>query len=134
MFTLLLDLMVQPLLRWLAAEDKGYDIASCDLKLSSKWYDDDVTIVTNSVEDTISLLDIFQQFSSWPGTHLNVGRCKITAYINALRTTPRSRDRDDALRARLAHSTLSGRAIGSITQDEPLSGEYMSTSLTAFLS
>ncbi len=42
--------------------------------------------------------------------------------------------RDDALRARLAHITLSGKPIGSLTQDEPLPGGYLGTSLTASLS
>jgi hypothetical protein len=41
--------MVEPLIRWLNAADKGYDITVCGLKLVSKWYADDETIVTNSV-------------------------------------------------------------------------------------
>ena len=101
MSPLLFDLMVEPLIRWLTAAKKGYDIASCGLKLLSKWYVDDGTLVTNSVEDTIysyiSLLDIVQQSSSWSGIHFNVAKCRITAYINALQTIPRKRDRDFAL-------------------------------------
>jgi hypothetical protein len=54
--------MVEPLIRWLKAPGKGYDIASCDLKLASKWYaDDGILIITNSVEGMIFLLDIIQQ-------------------------------------------------------------------------
>jgi hypothetical protein len=37
------------------------------------------------------------------------------------------------LRARLAHVNLAGRQIGSFTQDEPLSGGYLCTSLTVSL-
>jgi hypothetical protein len=55
---LLFDLMVEPLIRWLKASGKGYDIASCGLNLASKWYADDGTLITNSVEDMIALLDI----------------------------------------------------------------------------
>ncbi len=62
---LLFDLMVEPLIRWLTASGKGYDIASCGLKLASKWYADDGILLTNSVEDMISLLDIIQQSSTW---------------------------------------------------------------------
>ena len=131
---LLFDLMIEPLIRWLNAADKGYHITSCGLKLSSKWYADDGTLVTNSVDDMISLLAIVQQFSDWSGIHLNVGKCKVTAYIHELQTLRRTRDRDDALRARLAHITLDGRPIGSLTQDEPLPGGYLGTSLTASLS
>jgi hypothetical protein len=50
--------MVEPLMRLLAASGKGYDIALCGLKLSSKWYADEGTLITNSVEDIISLLDM----------------------------------------------------------------------------
>jgi len=46
--------MVEPLIRWLMASGKGYDIASCDLKRASKWYADDGALITNSVEDMIS--------------------------------------------------------------------------------
>jgi hypothetical protein len=57
---LLLDLMVEPLIRWLTTSGKGYGIASCGLKLTSKWYADDGTLLIESVEDMISLLDIIQ--------------------------------------------------------------------------
>jgi hypothetical protein len=50
--------MVEPLIRWLMASGKGYDVALCGLKLASKWYADDGTLITNYVEDMISLLDI----------------------------------------------------------------------------
>ena len=76
--------MVKPLIRWLTASGKGYEIVSCGLKLASKWYADDGTLLTNSVEDMISLMDKIQQFSTWLGIHLNTAKCKITAYINEL--------------------------------------------------
>ena len=82
----------------------------------------------------ISLLDIAKQFRPWSGIHFHVGKCKITAYIHELQSISNRRDRADALRARLAHVTLSGRFIGSLTQDEPLPGGYLGTSLTASLS
>jgi hypothetical protein len=63
----------------------------------------------------ISLLTIIQQFSDWAGIRLNVGKCKVTAYIHELQTISRKRERDDVLRARLAHITLSGQPIGSLT-------------------
>ncbi len=60
---LLFDLMIEPLIRWLNAADKGYRITSCGLKLAIKWYADDGTLVTNSVEDMVSLLAIVQKIS-----------------------------------------------------------------------
>jgi hypothetical protein len=126
--------MIEPLIRWLNATDKGYHITSCGLQLASKWYANDGTLVTNSVADMLSLLAIVQKFSDWSGIHLNVGKCKVTAYVHELQSIPRKGARNDALRARLAHITLAGRPIGFLTQDEPLPGGYLGTSLTASLS
>ncbi len=63
-----------------------------------------------------------------------MGKCKVTAYIHSLQNISRKRERDNALRARLAHITLSVKPIGCLTQDEPLSGGYLGTSLTTSLS
>jgi len=115
--------MVEPLIRWFTAAEKGYAIDSYGLKLASKWYADDGTLITNFVEDMISILKVVQQFSEGSGIHFNVAKCKITAYIHALQIIPGKRDRDDGLRSRLAHITLLGRTIGSLIQDEPLLGD-----------
>jgi hypothetical protein len=40
--------MIEPLIRWLKASQKGYYMKSCGLRLASKWYADDGTLVTNS--------------------------------------------------------------------------------------
>jgi len=100
---------------------------------TSGTYADDGTPVKNSVEDTIVVLDLVDHFSKWYGIHLNVSKCKITACILDLQAIPRKRDRDDALRARLAHVNMAGRSIGSFTQDEPLPGGYLGISLTVSL-
>jgi hypothetical protein len=34
---LMFDFMIEPLLRWLNASNKGYDMTSCGLQLASKW-------------------------------------------------------------------------------------------------
>jgi hypothetical protein len=60
---ILFDLVIEPLRRWLRASRKGYNISSCGLQLASKWYADDVSLVTKKVDDMIVLLDLFDQFS-----------------------------------------------------------------------
>jgi hypothetical protein len=82
----------------------------------------------------IYLLDTIQQFTTWSGIHLKVAKCMITTYIYELQAIPQKRERDVALRSRLAHVTLAGRPIGTLAQDESLPGAYLGTSLTAFLS
>ena len=59
-------------------------MTSCGLRLASKWYADDGTLVTNTIEDMVTLLNIVEQFSDWSGIRLNVGKCKIAAYIQSL--------------------------------------------------
>ena len=81
---LLFDLMIEPLIRWLRTSNKGYGIAYCGLQLASKWYADDGTLVTSSVEDMIVFLDQVDQFSKWSGIHLNANKCKIIAFIHDL--------------------------------------------------
>jgi len=76
--------MIKLLIRWIRASNKGYDIASCGLQLAIKWYADAITLVTNSVEGMIVLLDLVDQFRKWPGIHLNANKCKITVFIHAL--------------------------------------------------
>ena len=90
-FPLLFDLMIEPLIRGLRASNKGYDIAACGLQLANKWYADDRTLVTNSIEDMIVLLILVDQFSKWPGIHINANKYKITAFIHALKEIPRKR-------------------------------------------
>jgi hypothetical protein len=80
----LFDLVIEPLIRWLNASQKGYDITSCGLRLASKWYAHDGTLVTNTIEEMVTLLYIVEQFSDWSGIRLDVGKCKIAAYIQEL--------------------------------------------------
>jgi hypothetical protein len=81
----------------------------------------------------IVLLDLVDRFGKWSGIHLNANKCKITAFVHDLQAIPHKWDRDDALRARLAHVNLVVRPIGSLTNDELLSKGYLGTSLTASL-
>ncbi len=83
-------------------------MSSCGLRLASKWYADDETLVTNTIEKIVALLNIVEQFGDWSGIRLNVGKCKITAYIQSLQSVRKKTDRDDALKARLAHIILGG--------------------------
>ena len=73
-------------------------MTSCGLRLASKWYTDDGKMVTNTIEDMVTLLDIVEQFSDWSGIRLNVGKCKVTAYMQKIQSFRKKADRDDALR------------------------------------
>jgi hypothetical protein len=54
------DLMIEPLIRWLSAKLKGYDISFFVLRLASKWYADEGTLVTNTIDDMVTMLDIVE--------------------------------------------------------------------------
>jgi hypothetical protein len=79
----------------------------------------------------IVLLDLVDHFNTWSGIHINVKKCKISAFVQDLQTIPRKRDRDVALQARLARVNLAERPIGSLTQYETLPCGYLGTALTA---
>ena len=126
--------MAEPLIRWLTTSGKRYDIASCGLKLASKWYADDGTLLTNSVEDMISLQDKIQQIGTWSSIHLNAAKCKLTAYIHALQAIPPKKG--SRRRTPLASSP---RQAGRTPHRRPhagrtLPGGYLGTSLIASLS
>ena len=55
---LLFGLMIEPLIRRINASQKRNDITSCGLRLASKWYADDGTLVTNTIDDMVTLLSI----------------------------------------------------------------------------
>ena len=78
------DLRIEPLIRWINASQKRYDIASCGLRLDRKWYKNDDTLVNITIEKMVTFLDIVKQFSDCSGIRLNVGKCKITAYIQGI--------------------------------------------------
>ncbi len=124
-------MIIETLIQWLRTSNKGYDITSRGLQLASNWYVDDGTLVPNSVEDMISLLDLVNQFSEWSNIHLNANKCKIAAFLQDIQPIARKQERHDALKARLSHVSPAGRPTGSLTQDEPLPGGYLGTSLTA---
>ena len=52
--------MIEPLIRWLSAKLKGYDISFFVLRLASKWYADEGTLVTNTIDDMVTMLDIVE--------------------------------------------------------------------------
>jgi hypothetical protein len=108
-------------------------MTSCGLQLASKWYANDGTLVTNTIEDMVALLEIVEEFSNWSGIRPNVGKCRITTYMQNLQSFRKKANRDDTLRARLAHITLGGQRTGVLTHDEPLPGGYMGMALTASL-
>jgi hypothetical protein len=90
-------------------------------------------LVTNTIDDIITLLDIVEQFSAWSGIRLNVGKFEITAYLLGLQSIHKKIDKDDAHCARLAHVSPGAHRIGVISQDEPLLGGYLGIALTASL-
>ena len=81
--------MIEPMIKWLRASYNGYNISSCGLQLASKLYADDGTLVTNTVDDMIFLLNLVDQFNKWFGILLNVNKCKITAFIQEIQSMPR---------------------------------------------
>ena len=83
---------------------------------------DDGTLVTNSLEDTIVLLDLVDQFSKWSGIYLNISKCKISVVIHELHAIHRKRKRDDAMRAVSHTSILRIASFASLPKTNPSQG------------
>jgi hypothetical protein len=81
---LLFDLMIEPLIRWLNASQKGYHITSCGLRLSSKWYADDATLIAHNVKDLNTQLEVVNVFSEWSG----MGFHQFSQAVNLASTQP----------------------------------------------
>jgi hypothetical protein len=81
----------------------------------------------------VALLDIVVQFNVWSGISLNVGKCKIAAYIQGLQPNRKKTCKDEAVRARLAHILIGGHQIGALSQYELLPGGYLGKILIASL-
>ena len=130
---LLFDLLMEPLIRWLNAKGQGYTFASTGLELASKWYADDATLISDSIPKMISQLQTVERYSDWSGIRLSVPKCCVTAFLQQLQSLHTKSARDSALEGRLAHISIGGRQVRSVSQDDPLPGGYLGTALTASL-
>ena len=129
---LLFDLMIEPLLQWLARDNMGYVKAANHQAYPSQVYADDITLCTPSVSQMQLQLMKVEKFSAWSNIHPNVNKCAITAYVHDLQRL-RKADRDKALTDMLCHVTLASARIPVLAQDAPLPCNYLGSAITADL-
>ena len=131
---LLFDLMIEPLVRWLAQGDRGCEgYPSSPGSLCSKWYADDGTLVTNTPANLRLQLEKVEAYGDWSGIKCNVSKCRLTGYIHKLQSLP-PREAAQALEGMLADITIDDTRVPVVGQDEPLPGTYLGTCITASLS
>ena len=129
---LLFDLMMEPLLRWLAKGSRGYLPSNTSMAYPTQAYADDLTLLTDSLEDMLTQFDKLERFSTWSHILINGKKCAITAYLHSLQRL-RKADRDRALADLMAHVQLAGTPLPCLSQDDPLPGNYLGTAITASL-
>jgi hypothetical protein len=101
--------------------------------LSNKWYADDATLIASTVTDLNTQLEAVKTFSELSGIRINIPKYRLTGYIHTLQQIKRKSDRDAALQARVAHVQVGTTSIPIISQDDPLPGGYLGTTLTSSL-
>ena len=124
--------MVEPLIRWLE-DGTGYRFSDSGQTLSSKWYADDATLVTESLEAMQALCSKIDAFSKWSGIRENTAKCRTTGFIPDFQRFKKDIQRKGALEGLLSSLRLGGQRIPVLPQDEPLPGGYLGTCLTASL-
>ena len=130
---LLFDLMIEPLIQWLARDQMGFVPEGTKSPYSSQVYADDVTLCTPTVAAMQLQLRKVELFSAWSNIHPNVKKCAITAFCHSHKHLPKLQ-RDAALNDMLCVVRLAGSRLPVLAQDEPLPCNYLGTAITADLS
>ena len=130
---LLFDLMIEPLIQWLARDQMGFVPEGTKSPYSSQVYADDVTLCTPTVAAMQLQLRKVELFSAWSNIHPNVKKCAITAFCHSHKHLPKLQ-RDAALNDMLCVVRLAGSRLPVMAQDEPLPCNYLGTAITADLS
>ena len=132
--TILFDLMMEPLTRWLQKGKHGYSPVPTGTQHEGILYADDVALTTKSIKSISQqqLLKI-EKFGEWSHIRVNPNKCRTTAWVPKLQSITKKADRDTTLKDSLAHITILGKQIPTLAQDEPLSGGYLGCQLTASL-
>ena len=132
--TILFDLMMEPLTRWLQSGNHGYKTAATGLLHEGILYADDVALTSKSIRATQTQLQKIEQFGEWSHIRVNPSKCRITGWVPEIQTIQKKAERDMALKNSLAHVNILGSHIPTLAQDEPLPGGYLGCQLTASLS
>ena len=132
--TILFDLMMEPLTRWLQSGNHGYKTGATGLTHEAILYADDIALTSKSIRGTQRQLNKIEQFGEWSHIKVNPSKCRTTGWVPGIQSIQKKTERDSALRNSLAHVTILGAHIPTLTQDEPLPGGYLGCQLTASLS
>ena len=132
--TILFDLMMEPLTRWLQKGNHGYKTEATGLMHEGILYADDVALTSRSIRSTQTQLKKIELFGEWSHIKVNPNKCRTTGWVPKLQAILKTTERDAALKNSLAHVTILGSHIPTLGQDDPLPGGYLGCQLTASLS
>jgi hypothetical protein len=112
---------------------ESYTLTSNNLSLSSKWYADDATLVAYTIPALEAKLQIVEFYSKWSAICLNIPKCRLAGYLHKLQDIKTKETATRHYKTRLAHVRIGGIPIPIISQDDPLPGGYLGTTLTTSL-
>ena len=132
--TILFDLMMEPLTRWLQKGNHAYTTVATNTPHEGILYADDVALTCKSIQSTQTQLKKIELFGEWSHIKVNPAKCRITGWVPKLQSIQKKNERDAALKNSLAHVNILNTHIPTLAQDEPLPGGYLGCQLTASLS
>ena len=119
---------LEPLLRWLARDNQGYNFKTSKNTISSVAYADDLVIISSYIAHIQPQLEKINKFCQWAGMGLGIIKCALTGCPNKSKLAPQK----FTTFLQTQNINFRNQAIPILHQNEPYKylGIYMVPSLT----
>ena len=81
-------LFLEPLLRWIARDNQGYNFRTSNNTISSAAYGDDLVLISSNITHIQPQLDKIDKFCKWAGMGLGINKCALTGCPNKSKLAP----------------------------------------------
>ena len=81
-------LFLEPLLRWLARDNQGYNFRTSNNTISSAAYADDLVTISSNIAHIQPQLEKIDKFCKWAGMGLGINKCALIGCSNKSKLAP----------------------------------------------
>ena len=81
-------IFLEPLLRWLEKDNKGYHFNTSPSSCTTSGYADNLAILSDTIQNIQPQITKLQQFAKWAHMDLNIANCTITGCPNKSKLKP----------------------------------------------
>ena len=108
-------IFLEPLLRWLEKDNKGYHFSTSPSSCTTSAYADDLAILSDTIQNIQPQITKLQLFAEWAHMDLNLAKCAITGCPNKSKLKP------NTFKAFIQSQqiTYKNKKIPTLTQNEP---------------